>query len=43
MTKHEMDKPLGTEASNVQDELGLVNVPVLPGADQILQDATTIC
>ena len=28
--KHEMDNPLGTEASNVQDELGLVNVPALP-------------
>ena len=39
--KHEMDNPLGTEASNVQDELGLVNVPALPGADQILLDATT--
>ena len=28
--KHEMDNPLGTEASDVQDELGLVNVPALP-------------
>ena len=39
--KHETDNPLETEASNVQDELGLVNVPALPGADQILLDATT--
>ena len=39
--KQEMDNPLVNEASNVQDELGLVNVPALPGADQILLDATT--
>ena len=36
--KHETDNPLETEVSNVQDELGLVNVPALPGADQILLD-----
>ena len=39
--KQETDNPLVIEASNVQDQLGLVNVLALPNTDHVLPDATT--